>query len=91
MDTQKTLEAKNRLLLAVPYFRAAMKDAKAKGRTEVAILAAMSDGGKSIEMACDATELFDDIALVIGAPAQTKNDDMQAKAVGFLQRFGLKA
>lgn len=81
--------AKERLLAALPYFRKAVSDAKKKGAVQLGVLATNPDGSGNIEVRFEASEFFDDLATVLGAPPQTEEDDMKAKALAFLQRHGL--
>jgi len=83
-------EAKERLMTALPYFRKAVADAKKKGRVQLGILATNPDGSGDIEMRFDCDEFFADIETALGAPAQTKDDDMEADALKFLNTHRIK-
>jgi len=83
--------AKERLMTAMPYFRKAVSDSRKKGTVQLGVLAANADGSGNIEMRFEADGFFDDLALVIGCPMQTDEDDMRADALKFIQRHGLNA
>jgi hypothetical protein len=83
-------EAKNRLLIALPYMRKAVEDAKKKGSVQIGILSIKPDGSGNIEMRFDADDFFNDIGIIIDCPEQTKKDDIRADAVKFLNKHGIK-
>lgn len=90
-------EIREKLLLALPYFRNAMKKATAEappGSTiGVGILHYTRSGSGKIVAKFEAPEFFEDIAMLIDAPAYTEADDAmaneQAKADELLQKLGL--
>jgi hypothetical protein len=79
-------EARNRLLQAMPHFRFAMKEAAKKGAPHVGILSVQPDGSGGIEAKFAAPDFFNDLALVLGAPPQSKEDDMMAGATRLVQQ-----
>lgn len=79
-------EARARLLQALPHFRFAMKLAAKNGAPMVGILSVAPDGSGSVEAKFAAPDFFDDLALVLGAPAQTTEDDMTAGATKLMQQ-----
>lgn len=78
-------EIREKLLAALPHLRYAMKEAAQKGRPQVGILAATEDGGGQVVARFEAPEFFDDLAVLIDAPPQTEEDDMEARAVKLVQ------
>jgi hypothetical protein len=83
-------EAKAALLRAIPYFRHAIEEARKLGDVKMGILADKPDGSGELTMRFECEEFFADIALVIGAPEHTEQDESKAKALAFLQKHGLK-
>jgi hypothetical protein len=87
--------AKDRLLVAVPFFRNAIATAQKKlsegGRVQLGILATNADGSGNVEMRFDCEEFFADIEELVNAPAQTTEDDVRVAAEKFLQEHGLKS
>jgi len=83
-------EAMARLLAGMPYFRNAVDTASKNGTVKLAILSEMPDGSGKIECKFECADFFADIATIIDAPAQTKQDDMTAAATRFLQKHGIK-
>lgn len=75
MDTPK-----ERLLVAIPFFRNAIASAQKKldngGKVQLGILATNADGSGNIECRFDCEEFFADIEALVNAPAQTNEDDM---------------
>lgn len=86
--TAEQEEARNRLLQAMPHFRFAMKQAALKGAAHVGILAVQPDGSGNVEAKFAAPDFFNDLALVLGAPPQSKEDDMMAGATRLVQQLG---
>lgn len=82
-------EARDSLLVAIPYFRHAIEEAKKKGVVKMGILMENPDGSGKIEMKFECDEFFQDIAILIGAPPQTSQDTANAKALAFKQQHGL--
>lgn len=72
------------LTVAIPYFRAALEDAKEDlepgGRVQMAIITKNADGSGKVGMSFDPFELFDDIAALIDLPDQTGEDELNYKA-----------
>jgi hypothetical protein len=83
-------KARARLLEALPYFRHAANNAKEGGKIQLGILSVKDGKSGQIVARFDADDFFDDLALILDAPPQTKNDDMRAAAEALLQSFGLK-
>lgn len=84
-------QAKERLLLALPYLRNAVAQAKQKtGRAQIAVLATNPNGSGNLIARFEADEFFADLEAVLGAAAQTEEDDLKAEALQFLQLHGLK-
>lgn len=83
------VEARDRLMQALPHFRRAVAKARLQGEVKLGILAVNKDGSGQIMVRFDADDLFDDIATLLGAPPQSAEDDMQADAEQFLQQHGL--
>lgn len=85
--------AKERLAVAIPYFRNAVNTAKANtdkgGKVQLGVLSVNADGSGKVEMQFDCEEFFKDIEEVIGAVPQTAEDDMKADALKFLHKHGL--
>ena len=86
---QKT-QARERLLQALPYFRYAAESAAKEGRVELGILAVKEDGGGRVCCQFAAEDFFKDLALVLGAPDQTEEDTLEAKATELMDRLGLR-
>lgn len=83
-------EARQRLLTALPHFRLAMEEAKAKGTPGLAVVALNPDG-KSGHVTCqfEMAEFFEDLAAVLGVGPSTKEEVMEAEAQQFLDKHGL--
>lgn len=85
--------AKDRLLLAIPYFRNAIASAKAKcdagGKVQLGVLATNADGSGNIEVRFDCEEFFSDIEELISAPEPTEEDNTKVEAFKFLSKHGL--
>lgn len=89
--TEKTVEqARDSLTRALPYFRHAVEEARKKGIVKLGILSENRDGSGKLEMKFECDEFFEDLALVLGAPAQSEEDTINAKALSFMQQHGLK-
>lgn len=82
-------EARECLLQGLPHFRYSANEAKKVGEMKLAIVAYDNKGGGRIVSSFAADEFFDDLALVLDAPAQNADDDMEAKAVELMQKFDL--
>ena len=90
-NTEKTVEqARDSLTRALPYFRHAVEEARKKGIVKLGILSENPDGSGKLEMKFDCDEFFEDLALVLGAPPQTEEDSINAKAMAFMQQHGLR-
>jgi len=91
VEMSKTRDDATRdLLSALPYFRKAVADVRAKGgKVQLGVLSTNADGSGKIEMRFDADEFFDDLALILNAPPQTEKDDMAARALKFFQTHRL--
>jgi len=86
MDDSK-LQAKERLLAALPYFRSSIKNCqKKKKKLQLGILSVEPDGSGNIEMMFDFEEFFTDIETLIDAPKFTGKDEQNVLAVSFLER-----
>lgn len=87
--------AKERLLVAIPYFRNAVNSAKANagagGKVQMGILAVKPDGSGKIEMQFDCEEFFKDIEEVLGSPEHTIEKDMEVEAFKFMNQHGIKS
>lgn len=90
ISMNKKQEATERLLQALPYFRHAVSEAQAEGKVQFGILCIKSDGSGSIKAQFDASDFFEDIALILDAPPQTEDDTLNVKADQILQQLGLK-
>ena len=78
-------EARQRVLQVIPHLRYAMKDAAKEagegGTVEIGILAVKHDGsGGRVVCRFNAGEFWEDLALVVNAPRQTEESEMDAKA-----------
>lgn len=77
----KTVEqARNDLLTIIKHLRYAASQATENGKPMLGILSVEPDGGGKIECRLEIGEFLDDLALVIGAPPQTKQDDFECAA-----------
>jgi len=74
--------------LAIGYMRHAAKDAAKDGAVEIGILSVKESGAGRVVARFEAPEFFEDLALIIGAPEQTKEDDLKAEAAQLLDGFG---
>lgn len=85
--------AKERLLVAIPYFRNAINTAKTNvgegGKVQMGILSVNADGSGQIEMKFDCEDFFKDIEEVLGSPEHTMEKDMEVEAFKFMQTHGL--
>lgn len=88
--TTKREEAVERMKQALPYFRHAISEAAKSGDVKLGVLSYAPDGSGQIISSFECAEFFEDIALIIGAAPQTEEDTLQAKAVQFLQKFGIR-
>ncbi len=87
MDDPK-LQARERLLAALPYFRSSIKNCqKKKKKLQLGILSVEPNGSGNVEMRFDFEEFFADIETLIDAPEFTEKDQQKVEAVGFLQRM----
>jgi hypothetical protein len=77
-----------KMKLAIGYMRHAAKDAAKDGVVEIGILSVKESGAGRVVARFEAPEFFDDLALIIGAPEQTAEDDMKAEAAALLDGFG---
>src|SRR5271154_1840659 len=82
--------AKAKMLVAIPYMRHAIAKAAKDGRAYVGILSVNPEGGGRVVAQFDAPEFFDELALLLDAPPQTYEDDLDAEAVALLDEFGLR-
>jgi hypothetical protein len=89
-DALKQTEAKDRLLVALPYLRDAADKARSKGAVHLGILAVQPSGSGQITMRFEADSFFEDLALVLDAPPLTQQDKTAADALLFLHSHGLK-
>lgn len=86
-------EIKEKLLLALPHFRYAMKCAAAEGGADNKIgigIMYYGDKGGKITARFEAPEFFEDLATLIDALPYTEEDEEGAKAEEFLHKLGLK-
>lgn len=81
--------AKERLLTVIKHLRFAMKEAEAGGKVQLGILSVLPDSSGKITARFDAKDFIEDVALVIGAPPYTENDEMEAKATKLLHELGM--
>ena len=81
-DAQK--KAREKILLALPHFRYAVKEASEKGIMKLGILSYKDDGSGRVVASFEAQEFFDDLATALGAPPRSE-DDMEAKAEKIVQ------
>ena len=89
---EPTIEEVNvKLLRAIPHFRYAIEEAKKKGAVKLGILSQFADGGGKIEMIFECDEFFNDLAILVGAPPQTTEDNIAASALAFRQKWGIKS
>ena len=88
MDDRKE-EAKERLRGVMRHFRLAVADAKKIGEPKLSINGEQPDGSGQRIMSFNAEEFFADLAIVIDAPPDTVEDEMDAKARSFMQKHGL--
>jgi hypothetical protein len=84
-------EARQNLLEVVPYLRYAVKQAAAQGKPMFGIMAEFEredgrGGGRIVSH--HAIDWLEDIALAIGAPDQTPEDDQKAAARYVQDMFG---
>jgi len=79
--------ARERMLKALPHMRFAVKEAAEQGEVHLGILAMKPDRSGKITATFQATEFFEDLALLIDAPPQTKEDDMDAAAARLVQQI----
>jgi hypothetical protein len=78
-------EIREKFLTALPHFRFAMKEASRKGKAKIGVLSITEDGGGKVIASFEAEEFFDDLAILLDAPPQTKEDDLEAAAVKLVQ------
>jgi hypothetical protein len=89
---RKTVEqAKQDLLAALPHFRYSTAEAKKNGAVKLGILCEYQDGTKKLEVSFACDEFFEDLALVLGAPAQSQEDNLKASARQFVQQHGIQS
>jgi hypothetical protein len=88
LNYRKKEAAIKKMKLAIGYMRHAVKVAAESGDVEIGILSVKPDGTGKIVAMFEAPEFFDDLALLIGAPEQTKEDDMKAEAAAILDGVG---
>lgn len=81
-------EAREALLAVLPYMRYAITMANSEGTAKLGILCEFPDGGGKVEARFEA-DFLEDLALVIGAPDQTEEDELKASARRFLDKFGV--
>jgi hypothetical protein len=72
-------EARANLLNVLPHIRHAIDVAKAKGTAKLGILCEFPDGGGKVEARFE-IEFLEDLAVAIGAPEQTEEDNQTAAA-----------
>lgn len=93
VENQATADDKkvivDKLLLALPYLRCAVAEAKLTGQCRLGILANYPDGSGKVTASFDA-DFIDEIAALIDAPPQTEADNMRARAEQFIVRNGLR-
>ena len=82
--------ALKKMLIALPYMRHAAKEASETGKVFIGILSVNDDGSGRVVARFEGPEFFDDLALVLGAPDQTEEDDMKAEAASLLDNLGLE-
>jgi hypothetical protein len=88
-ESQQVSEAKERLVSAMPYFRNAANKAKMEGEFRLAVVSTNNDGSGRVLMQFAPGDFFEDLALVLGVPAQSAEADLKADALAFLHRHGL--
>lgn len=90
-EPKKTKEQAIRDLRAViSHLRLAIRTAKEKcgqdGLVAVSIVAMRLDGTGEVTCAMRAPEFAEDIALALGLPADTEDEEAEARAIQFLDR-----
>lgn len=83
-------EAIKKMLTALPYMRHAMAEAAKNGSPHIGILSVKPDGSGRVEAKFEAPEFFKDLAVILDAPAQTEEDNLNAGALSILDRFGIR-
>jgi len=89
-STHERDRAIDKMLIALPYMRHAVKDAAGTGKVHIGILSVKEDGSGRVVAKFEAPEFFEDLALILDAPKQTEEDDLRASAVALLDNFGLR-
>lgn len=80
-------EAKEKILLALPYMRHAVEKAAAEGSVEVGILATQPSGAGRIVARFQAAEFFEDLATALGVGELTEAERLDAKAQAIVDAF----
>jgi hypothetical protein len=80
-------EAAARLLEALPLFRKAVSDASLRGLPQLGIIACNPDGSGQVLVRFDAGDLFEDLALVLGAAPWSEEESKKADTLAFLHRL----
>ena len=80
-------EAAARLLEALPIFRKAVSDASTRGLPQLGIIAANPDGSGQVLIRFDAGDLFEDLALVLGAEPWSEEESRRASTLAFLHHL----
>jgi hypothetical protein len=88
-EDEKRKAAIAKMLVAIPFMRHAMKQASQEGQAKIGILS-VREGGGTVVAQFDAPEFFDELALIVGAPPQTEEDDLNAGARAIIDRLGLR-
>lgn len=88
-------EIKEKLRVALPYIRSALKDARGEaggdGVVHLGILAVRADKSGKVICQFEAGEFFHDLAVAFDLPTEnTEEEDLEADALAFLQKHGLK-
>jgi hypothetical protein len=88
LEEEKRREtAIDKMKKALPFMRHAVKLAAADGAVHFGILSVRPDGSGTVMAKFEAAEFFDDLALIVGAPEQTKDDEMKAEAARILDNL----
>lgn len=91
IETERKREAAiDKMKKAVPFMRHAAKLAAEGGAVHIGILCVRPDGSGSVIAKFEGPEFFDDLALIVGAPEQTEEDEMAASAQELLDKLGAR-
>ncbi len=97
MSNPKDIEAiREDMRAVIPHFRYAIKQARKQAapedRIRLAVMIRKPDNSGKVTASFDAEEFFDDLARVLGLPAEnTKEEDQAAKAIELLDTLKLRS